>query len=312
MRIGVLERRPACRGRSPPPRSGPSGRLSSWCSSQLCVTGLTSVDEMDREHARRRIGAARDPGSRQPRSRRSTSASMRRSEVVAQSLRTSRRSSRAWCTAPASAQRVVAALEPVEDLDQQLEPVALDDSRPPATAASPTLTPIPSTTWPEASARMPATFRPSTRTSFGCLIARPRPIASATASRRDERQLGPAGDRRRGLEHDREREPGSGLVDPDPPEPSPSRSLVLGERDRAVRRRRLAASSGSTGSRPRRDTGRPKLPRSRGTTISGTSATPSTVVPAVQPPSSQGRPIDRGEPFGGTRSSTTGSPTRSS
>ena len=48
-----------------------------------------------------------------------------------------------------------------------------------------------------ASARMPATFRPPTSTSFGCLIVAPSPTAAATARRGDQRQLGPGEDGRR-------------------------------------------------------------------------------------------------------------------
>ena len=161
---------------------------------------------------------------------------------------------------------VVAVLEPVEDVDEQLEPVAVDE----AGARPRRLADVDAD--PErrrarrASARMPATFFPSRRTSFGSLIVAPAPIAPATACGGDERQLGPAGDGRRRVEDDREREPGARLVDPDPPEPAAAGGLVLGERDRRRAGRRRAASSGSTASRPRRGTVRPKAPRSRGRT----------------------------------------------
>ena len=85
------------------------------------------------------------------------------------------------------------------------------------------------------------------RTSFGSLIVAPSPIAPATASRGDERQLRPARDGRRRPQDDREREAGARLVDPDSPEPAAPLGLVLGDRDGAVRRVRRRASAASSG-----------------------------------------------------------------
>ena len=66
--------------------------------------------------------------------------------------------------------------------------------------------------------------------------------------RRDESQLGPARDRLRRIQRDREHE---ARVDPRPAQATAARGLALGERDGAVRRRPPAASAASSRSPPR-------------------------------------------------------------
>ena len=139
---------------------------------------------------------------------------------------------------------------------------------------------------------MPATFRPSTRTSFGCLIDAPAPIAPATASAATSVSSGQRATGGGGLQDDGQARPAR-LVDPDPSEPAAARGLVLGERDGAVRGVGLGASSASKASRSAWWYGRPKPPRSRGRTISGARRTRTRVGPPCNPASPQRRPIRR-------------------
>ena len=195
------------------------------------MTGFTSCDEVDREHARR----ARPQARTRRRARATTATSVARtSQRLHRCLNVPARDR------PKSARHAVAVLEPLEDLDQQLEPVAVDAPAP-GQGAWPTLTPIPSTTCSPASARMPATFLPSDQHVVRLLDRAPGADRAGDCLGCDERQLGPARHGRRRAEDDRHREPAPRLVDPHAPEAAAPGGLVLGERHRAVRRRLAAA-----------------------------------------------------------------------
>jgi RNA polymerase sigma-70 factor, ECF subfamily len=192
----------------------------------------------------------------------------------------------------------VSLLEPVEDLDEQLEPVAVDGTRP----------------WP----RRLADVHPDAEDDvLGGLGQDPgdllsvhenvvrmldRGLGADRAGHRfggDEGELGPPHDRQLRPQYDREREAGSCLVHPYASKPTAPGGLVLGERDGAMQRVVCRHRLG------RRGLGRVQIRAAEASAQPGLNDLghePHAVysVPAVQPPSSQGRRTTRGELFAGT------------
>ena len=102
-----------------------------------------------------------------------------------------------------------------------------------------TLIPIPSTTRPSrASARMPATLRPSTSTSFGHFTSGSTPASSASACATARPATSESSGRfavgTSGPQDDRGEQARAGRRHPLAAEPSASRGLLVGRRDRAL------------------------------------------------------------------------------
>ena len=210
----LLEAARACRARSPRRCSRATAAWSSCAVQPVLRDRVHVLREVDREHARGRAPRAR---ARAIATSRNAASSRRFTLPEAYCPQRPRRRSRA--RAGRARRRAGrggrASTQPA-----------------PGQAVLPTLIPIPSTTRSPASARMPAALRPSTRTSFGCLIVAPRADRVRDRAGGDERQLGPAGDRLRRVERDREHER---RVGPGAAEAAAALGLVLGERDGAVR-----------------------------------------------------------------------------
>ena len=166
---------------------------------------------------------------------------------------------------PAREPGVVAALQPLEHVDEQLEAVALDPARArPGGRAD--VDPDPEDD-PFAGFREDARrLAPVDEHVVRVLDRRRRPDRVGDCLRRDERQLRPVGDRRRRVSATENISAG---VDPGPPEPAAALGLVLRQGDRAVRARPAAASAAWSAASSAQLYSRPKLPRSAGTTISG-------------------------------------------
>ena len=102
------------------------------------------------------------------------------------------------------------------------------------------------TSTPRISARIPATLRRPSMTSFGHLICAERPVARSTVDCRghagDERELGRAALGRRSQQH-RDEHRRAGRVLPCPSEPPPPGGLVVGRRHGALRQRPSRAAT---------------------------------------------------------------------